>query len=151
MIAGRPALPRLIASGTTLCAALAVAACATGNRESGNEFPASYKADILAVAQSYVNNPRQIRDAGITEPVLKPVGRSDRYVVCVRFNAKDMDGKYTGAKSRVAIFRRGKLDHFAEATPERPAAVPGEIFVEPPPPDLCKDAVYQPFPELEKL
>lgn len=151
MTTRRPALPRVFAAGTALCAALAMAACATGSshREAGNEFPANYKADILAIAQSYVNNPHQIKDAGISEPVLKQVGRSDRYVVCVRFNAKDLDGKYTGTKPRVATFRRGKLDQFGEATPEQ-TAKPGEIFAQDPP-DLCKDAVYQPFPELEKL
>lgn len=116
-----------------------------------NKFPADYKTDILAIARSYLNNPRKIRDAGISEPFLKDVGRGERYIVCVRFDAMNSDGKYTGSMARVATFRRGKLDHFTEATPEPGMRRSGEIFAEPEAADPCIGAVYQPFPELEKL
>ncbi len=113
-----------------------------------NTPPADYKADILAVAHSYLNNPRRIRDASISEPFLKNVGggRGERYVVCVRFNAMNTDGRYTGLKSRIAIYRRGKLDQFTEAMPER---LPDQK--EDPSADPCSAVVMQPFPELEKL
>jgi hypothetical protein len=113
-----------------------------------NTLPSDYKDDILAVAHSYLNNPRRIRDASISEPFLKGVGggRGERYVVCVRFNAMNSDGKYTGLKSRIAIYRRGKLDQFAEAVPERS---PGQK--EDPSADPCNGVLMQPFPELEKL
>jgi hypothetical protein len=113
-----------------------------------NTLPSGYKADILAIAHSYLNNPRRIRDASISEPFLKNVGggRGERYVVCVRFNAMNSDGKYTGIKSRIAIYRRGKLDQFTEATPER---LPNQK--EDPSADPCNGVIMQPFPELEKL
>jgi hypothetical protein len=111
-----------------------------------NTPPADYKNDILAIAKTYLNNPRRIRDASISEPFLKNVGRGERYVVCVRFNAMNTDGKYTGIKSRIAIYRRGKLDQFTEAVPER---LPDQK--EDPSADPCNGVTYQPFPELEKL
>jgi hypothetical protein len=56
------------------------------------------------------------------------------------------DGKYTGLKSRIAIYRRGKLDQFTEAAPER---LPGQK--EDPDADPCNGVAMQRFPELEKL
>ena len=101
-----------------------------------NTPPADYKNDILAVAQSYLNNPRRIRDASISEPFLKNVGRGERYIVCVRFNAMNSAGKYTGVQSRIAMFRRGKLDQFAEAVPERLPDQKEDA------PDMCKDVAW---------
>jgi hypothetical protein len=132
---------------------LLLAACGT-TEPAGNArpeaMPADYRAQVLAVARSYINNPRGIKDAGITEPMLKSVGRGERYIVCVRFNAMDMDGKYTGAKARVARFRHGKLEQFSEDVVEQDAPKVGTLFQQPPE-SLCKGAVYLPFPELEKL
>ena len=113
-----------------------------------NTLPADYKSDILAVARSYLNNPRRIRDASVSEPFLRSVGggRGERYVVCVRFNAMNSDGKYTGLKSRIATYRRGKLDQFTEAVLERLPDQKEDSSADP-----CKDVAMQPFPELEKL
>ena len=120
------------------------------NADPGTVVPADYRSDVLAAVRSYVNNPRNIREAAISEPVLKGSGRAERYVVCVRFNAMNSDGNYTGAKPRIAVFRRGRLDQFTEATPDR-SLRPGELFPDESATDRCADAVYQPFPELEKL
>jgi len=155
-----PSLPncsRQIAAGLLLLVGAGLAGCAGDDFrygfsrvQAGNEGlntpPADYRNDILAIAHSYLNNPRRIREASISEPVLKNVGgRGERYVVCVRFNAMNTDGKYTGLKSRIAIYRRGKLDQFAEAVPERLPDQKEDA------PDPCKEVAMQPFPELEKL
>jgi hypothetical protein len=58
----------------------------------------------------------------------------ERYVVCVRYNAKDRDGRYTGLKQGVAIFAGGRFDGFNEQ-----------------PKGACDQAEFKPFPELEKL
>ena len=63
----------------------------------------------------------------------KSVGSTERYVVCVRFDAKGPTGAYTGLRDHLVIFLAGKLDQMG---PTREA---------------CKDAVYEPFPELERL
>lgn len=141
-----------------LISALVLSSCGGGRGFGGrggenlNTPPVDYKTDILAIARTYLNYPRKIRDAGITEPFLKEVGRGpERYIVCVRADAMNSDGKFTGNRARVAIFRRGKLDQFIEATPEPNTRSAGEIFTAPEAADPCAGAVYQPFPELEKL
>ena len=69
-----------------------------------------------------------------TAETLGLVTKRNRYIACVRFNAKKSGGEYAGVRENAALFFNGRLDQFAPA-----------------PRDMCKDAVYQPFPELEKL
>jgi hypothetical protein len=125
-----------------LIAALALAGCssvpnpfATPTESSDvNAVPQNYKSELLAFMQTYLNDPTDVREAQIADPVLKRVGSSDRYVVCLKYNAKDSQGRYMGAKDSVAVFLRGRFNQLVSAT--------GEI---------CKGAVYQPFPELEVM
>jgi hypothetical protein len=124
-----------------LIAALALAGCsslpdpwAPPAEPDVNLFPANYKSELLAFMQTYLNDPTDVREAQIAEPVLKRVGSSDRYVVCLRYNAKDSQGRYIGAKDSVAVYLRGRFNQLVSAT--------GEI---------CKGAVYQPFPEMQAL
>jgi hypothetical protein len=132
-------------------AAMFLAACATPgvpNAEAADAFPKDYKTDILAMARQYADGSYKIKDAGISEPVLKKLAQGERYVVCARFNPAGADGKYLGMKGGVGIFWFGKLDQVAEIPMEPEARQPGML------PDLanpCSDAIYQPFPEAEKL
>jgi hypothetical protein len=131
---------------TLVLAALAgaLAACAGGDgdsvlrddrrSEAVNIAPANARSDLVAFLRIYLNDPSRIRDATISEPVLKQVGPVRRYVVCVRYNARDSTGKYTGAKDRLAIFVGGKLDQLLEQ-----------------PRDLCGGVEQRPFSELERL
>jgi hypothetical protein len=119
-----------------------------------NVLPQNYKADLIAYFRTYLNNAEGVRGAAVSAPVLKEVGPGERYVVCVRFNARDSRGKYMGSKEAVAVFVAGKLERFAELMRERPhpeeelaAAVDGPRA----PRELCKDASFAPFPELEAL
>ncbi len=96
--------------------------------------PANYKAEILAYLRTYLNNPAGVREAYITEPSLLTVGGTQRYVSCLRFNAKNSVGKYEGSKERVVAFLSGRFDTLALARGEQ-----------------CKNANWQPFLELEKL
>ncbi|MBX6327432.1 MAG: hypothetical protein IRY89_02535 [Pseudolabrys sp.] len=105
--------------------------------EAQNVYPQHYKDDLLAYMRVYLNNPTGVREAGVTPPRLRPVGPADRYVACVRYNARDSDGKYGGVKEGAAVYVSGKLDQFID----RPQQVR----------DICKDAAYAPFPELGGL
>jgi hypothetical protein len=121
----------------------ALAACSSVEKEySGpetqggagvNVFPERYRAEILAYQRSFLNDPTGIRSAAISQPALQKVGSVERYVVCVRFNAKQPSGGYAGARDHMAIFLAGKLDQMGVTR------------------ELCKDAAYEPFPELERL
>ena len=124
--------------------AVVLAGCATGERDysgpettrggaSVNVFPDNYRAEILAYQRSYLNDPTGIRSAAIAQPALRKVGSVERYAVCVRFNAKNAAGAYAGARDHLAIFLAGKLDQMG---PTR---------------EQCRDAAYEPFPELERL
>ena len=98
-----------------------------------NVFPDKYREEILAYQRSYLNDPTGIRSAAISQPGLRKVGSIERYVVCVRFNARAAGGGYAGERAHLAIFLAGKLDQMAVTREE------------------CKDAAYEPFPELERL
>jgi hypothetical protein len=96
--------------------------------------PISYRSDIIAFMQTYLNDPTLIRDAAVSEPALKDFDNASRYVVCVRYNVRKGNGQYAGAKDSLVLFRNGRLDRMVDNGRE-----------------ACKDAAYQPFPELEKL
>ena len=126
-----------------LAAAIAVSACTVGHLtgddggrvdDPRNPRPASYKSDLIAMLRVYLNNPTQIRDASLSEPMLVPVVGRNRYVVCLRLDAKRSSGQYTGSREYIAIFLAGRLDQLVDAKAEQ-----------------CKTAEYQPFPEAETL
>ena len=105
----------------------------TAGGASVNLVPGNYRAEIIAYQRSYLNDPTGIKSAAISQPTLKNVGVGDRYVVCVRFNSKNPNGAYAGVRDYMAIFLAGKLDQMAATREE------------------CRDAAYEPFPELERL
>jgi hypothetical protein len=107
------------------------------NWEAQNIMPQNYRPDLMAFLRTYLNNPANIRDAAVAAPVRKEVGPGERYVVCVRYNERKSDGTYAGVKDGVATFVSGKLDRFFD--------VPREVK------ELCKDAAYGPFPELQTM
>lgn len=127
-------------AGLILSVALVLAACAHhrggGDADDVNVYPTNYKADILAGMHAYLNDPTGIRDAAITEPALKSTGMGgpNRYIVCVRFNPKRSATVYDGIRDVAAVFLAGRFDRFID-TPKQ----------------QCADAVYAPFPELQKL
>jgi hypothetical protein len=132
-----------------LFAALVLAGCSTyydtgpspaqlkAQWEAQNVFPAHYKDDLLAFLRTYLNNPEHVGGAGVALPTLKKVGPGERYVACVRYNARDNQNHYMGSKQGAAVYVSGKLDEFID----QPRAVK----------DLCKDAAFAPFPELQNL
>ncbi|MBI3704491.1 MAG: hypothetical protein HY244_11770 [Rhizobiales bacterium] len=112
--------------------------------EAQNIVPAAYKADLIAFMRTYLNDPRQVRGATVSQPQRKTVGRGERYVVCLRYT----EGRNAGQREGVATFVSGKLDRYFDVTKgklDRSIDLPVEAG------ELCKDAVFAPFPELEKL
>jgi len=128
-------------------AALPLAGCATDVGPSPSElktqwdaqnvYPKNYQQDLLAFLRTYLNDPSHVRGAAVTSPQLKYVGPGERYVGCVRYNARNNDGKYLGSKDGAAIYVSGKLDRFLDT--------PKDVR------ELCKDMTFAPFPELERL
>jgi hypothetical protein len=124
---------------------MALAACAssddgkpvtyTDDRGVSNQpFPNNFRAEVLAFLKTYLNNPVGVRDAVMAEPVQRVVGGRLRYVVCLRFSARESDGGYRDPRERAFLFVDGRLDRILENATEP-----------------CAGAVYTPFAELEKL
>lgn len=134
-----------------LALAALVGACATdpGSVQVGNPNvpPTNYREEIVAYLKAYLNNLTGIRDAAISEPKLQSLQagyggqgiaygplKVERYVVCVRYNAKNSVGRYEGTRDRIVLFLAGRLDTMTLARGEQ-----------------CKDVTWLPFPELEKI
>jgi hypothetical protein len=138
---------RWLACIAAALAAIAMSGCASEVGPSKAELkaiwdaqnipPQGYRQDLIAYMRTYLNDPSGVRGANVSAPALKDLGPGERYVTCVRFNARNSDGKYMGAKEGVATYVSGKLDRFFDT--------PREVR------ELCKDAAYAPFPELEAL
>ena len=118
--------------------AIAVAACSLTDSkpalENPNIFPTDFRHEILLTLPRVLDDQTNIRDAFISDPVLSPVGKDQRYSVCVRYNARNGAHQYMGSKDRIGYFFGGHLNQLVEATK-------GE----------CGNAVYKPFPDLEQL
>ena len=126
-------------AASTLLSALAVGliGCSSNSKqpeENPNVFPTDYKSEILLTMTNTLEDPTNIRDAFISDPVLRQAGKEERYVICVRSDSRNANKNYTGSKDRIGYFYAGHLTQLVEASKEQ-----------------CGSAAYKPFPELEKL
>jgi hypothetical protein len=114
-----------------------------------NKFPENYKTDLLAALHAYVADPTNIRDAYLTDPpAIMPISPAqNRYAVCVRFNAKNSDGRYTGSRDVMAVFVNGRFDRFVDQVSQASASSSESNPVK----EQCGQADYKRFPELEAL
>jgi hypothetical protein len=131
----------------TLAAAFLIGGCTTevgptqaelkANWEAQNIYPENYRQDLLAFLRTYLNDPTHIRDAAVSQPQRQTFGPAERFIACVRYDARKSNGQYAGLKDGAAVYVSGKLDQFLDAQKQVH--------------ELCKDAVYSPFPDLQKL
>jgi len=139
-LTGRRLVLGVLVLGLLAPGALGLSACSRlkssveTSDEGLNAYPSNYKVDLQAAMHAYLNDPTGIRDAGVSVPVLKPIGRATHYVACLRFNARQKGNAYAGPKEIAAIFLAGRFDQFVDV-----------------PKDLCTGVTYEPFPELEAL
>ncbi|MGB8056603.1 MAG: hypothetical protein WCF75_08245 [Pseudolabrys sp.] len=117
--------------------AVSLLACSSDKKqaeENPNVFPSDYKNEILTTLTSSLDDPTNIRSAYITDPFIRPAGKEERYVVCVRSDSRNVARHYTGITDRIGYFYNGHLNQLVDATKEP-----------------CGNIAYKPFPELEKL
>ena len=125
---------------TSVAIAIALTGCGLFDKKTDgppvevNQVPPNYRTNMVEFLKGHLNDPVGVRNASITEPTLQPVGVDTRYVVCVRFDAKDGYGLYTGPTDHIGIYFAGKLTQFLPASGEQ-----------------CRNANYQRFPELEQI
>jgi hypothetical protein len=124
---------------------IALAACAGGDDDrsisliddrggANQRFPDNYRTEVLAFMKTYLNNPVDVHDAGMADPVQRSVGGRLRYVSCLRFTPREADGSYREPRERAILYVNGRLDRVVENAS-----------------DLCAGAAYAPFPQLEKM
>jgi hypothetical protein len=101
---------------------------------SSQPFPRNYRDEVLAFLRTYLNDPVGVRDPMMAEPVERVVGGRQRYVVCLRFSAREPDGGYREPRERGILFVDGRLDRIIEN-----AAEP------------CAGVAYAPFADLGRL
>ena len=100
-------------------------------------FPQNYRAEIVALMRTYLNDPTGVRDAFVSEPIQRTVEGINRYTSCVRYNAKKVGGQYAGSRDSMVLFRGGRLERIVD----------NEMVAR----GQCKDAAYTPFPELQQM
>lgn len=137
--------------GALLAILSMVAGCsalrARGDRDSRqNVFPDNYKPDLTAAMHAYLYDPTNIRDAYLTDPAIRDVDGRKRYTVCLRFNAKNSDGRYAGSRDIMAVFASGRFDSFIDQTNAAATPALATLLKE-----QCGMADYKPFPELQAL
>jgi hypothetical protein len=71
--------------------------------------PVTYRGPIAAQFKATLRDPTSVRDARISQPFVRHMGAGERYVVCVRLNAKNGFGGYSGPVDRLAVFVGGEL------------------------------------------
>ena len=101
---------------------------------SSQPYPNNYRNEVLAFLRTYLNNPVGVRDAAMAEPVQRTIGGRLRYVTCLRYAARESDGRYREPRERAVVYVDARLDRLLEN--------PG---------DACAGASYAAFPELENL
>lgn len=116
---------------------IALAACSSDRgRENPNVFPTEYKSEIIATLKELFksNETARVTGAFVSDPVLRTVGKDQRYTACVRYTAHGVNPGEIGNAMRIAFFYGGHLNQLIEASQ-----------------DQCGNTAYKPFPELDKF
>ena len=143
---------RPIGALVVLTLAVALAGCGSSRSREEREarinvYPDNYRTDLLAALHTYVSDPTHIRDAYVSDPAIRLIGTQNRYAACVRFNARNSDGRYVGTRDVLAVFAAGRFDQFVD-----PSTGPaGQSSQASPVKELCSQAEYKRFPELEAM
>jgi hypothetical protein len=132
LLEGRRDIAAAIArSGIALVlASMAIAGCSNTPKPAADAtvMPTDYRNQIATYLGLVVTDRADFRNSMVGSPVLKQVGASEHYIVCVMLNGHNQH------KEKIVIYLGPNINQFIDA-------VPGQ----------CADAAYQPFKELAAL
>ena len=113
-----------------LLASLTIAGCSNTPKPAAdaNVLPTDYRNQVATYLGQVVTDRADFRNSLIGAPVLKQVGASEHYVVCVQLNGRNQH------KEKLVIYLGANINQFVDAAPGQ-----------------CADAAYQPFKELAAL
>ena len=113
-----------------LAASVAIAGCSSTPKPAAdaNVMPTDYRNQVATYLGQVVTDRADFRNSMIGSPVLKQVGASEHYIVCVMLNGRNQHNE------KVVIYLGLNINQFVDATPGQ-----------------CADAAYQPFKELAAL
>jgi len=113
-----------------LLASLAIAGCSNTPKPAAdaNVLPTDYRNQVATYLGQVVTDRADFRNSMISAPVLKQVGASEHFVVCVQLNGRNQH------KEKLVIYLGTTINQFVDAAPGQ-----------------CADAAYQPFKELAAL
>src|ERR1700758_3053549 len=77
-----------------------------------NLYPQNYRKQVAVYLSQELSDRANFRGARISQAVLKQVGDSQHYVVCLQFNG------HSQLKGKVAIYLSGDITQFIDSTPE---------------------------------
>src|SRR5262245_45172017 len=82
--------PHIRAACLLAVAVVTLGGCLTSAEkpEEPNVFPAQYKQEIVETLTKLLDDPTNLREAGVTDPALRDVAGVQRYVNCVKFNPR---------------------------------------------------------------
>jgi hypothetical protein len=113
-----------------LLVSLAIAGCSNTPKPAAepNVMPTDYRNQVATYLGQVVTDRADFRNSMIGAPVLKQVGTSEHYIVCVMLNGRNQH------KEKIVIYLGPNINQFIDAAPGQ-----------------CADAAYQPFKELAAL
>ena len=120
-----------------ILAAPLLAACQTVASAPSEPLPTNYRQMIVEKAKEAYFDPYSIRDASISQPLAGVSLAGAIQTVCVKANANNRFGAYTGIKASTFVFKGGVIT----AAMEDPGGYQCEG---------SSPARYTPFPELER-
>jgi hypothetical protein len=128
--ANATAMKILYARIALLLGSLAIAGCSNTPKPEAeaNVMPTDYRNQIATYLGQVVTDRADFRNSMIGSPVLKQVGASEHYIVCVMLNGRNQH------KEKIVIYLGANINQFLDAAPGQ-----------------CADAAYQPFKELAAL
>src|ERR1700730_13407594 len=113
-----------------LLGSIAIAGCSNTPKPEvdANVMPTDYRNQVATYLGQVVTDRADFRNSLVGSPVLKQVGASEHYIVCVMLNGRNEH------KEKVVIYLGTNINQFVDATPGQ-----------------CADAGYQPFKELAAM
>jgi hypothetical protein len=116
-----------------VASAIATAGCSSGPKpdqaaSNPDGYPKDYQRQIAMFLRTELTDRADFRGATIAEPAMRPVGASQHYVVCLRFNGHNQ------RKDKAVVYLDGQISQFVDSKPEQ-----------------CSGAVFAPFQILEDI